>query len=306
MGAACSTVEKGEPHHHHHHHHHNIDELEGDAGEHEEEDEAIHSDPSEVDEDILRKDAIDTLASVGSNLKRGHTMAMREAIYTAKKLNVEPHVVHEAEKQLADHKREQRREEMAAEMSEFFESKEAKVIQSVEKMLKKAVEAECDAPVIRQLEERLEILIVTRPLEHEEGDHAKDYMKQSCQDFVRIATSGGGRPVVFMNMEDGKKISATLTLDAPLQNLLLQVEDRDDMIEVPVASLSARPAKKDSQVAYSRGFRKLDEEDADSAVALRHRNGVWCIIEPTEIRRDRFVEAIVVLVHACNLKKHHH
>lgn len=276
-----------------------LDDLEGSELDDEDGSEVVASSDEDADEDAYKKDVSDTLKAAGANLKRGKTMAMKEAISTAKKFNLDNQVINEAEKQLEDHKKQQRREAMESEVTEFFESKAATEIVAVEKILKKAIDAEVGSTFIQQLEDRLQLLIATRPLEMDENDHAKQYMKKSCSEFVQLATKGGGRPVVFLNLEDGKKISATMTLNAPCQNLLLQVEDRDEHIEVPVNSLQARPASKDVQVQSSKGYESLDEEDAECAVALKHKGGVWCIVEPTAVRRDRLVEAIVILVEAC-------
>jgi len=71
-----------------------------------------------------------------------------------------------------------------------------------------------------------------------------------------------------------------------------------------VRSLSAVPAKDDKKVSASQGFQDLEEEDIDCAVALRWEGagnvpGVWCFIEPSQARRDRLIEAVVILTTAC-------
>jgi len=276
------------------------DEFTGSESGDEEGSEVVASSEEEVDgEDKYKQDVIETLKGAGASLKRGKTMAMKEAITTAKKLNLDTTVITQAEKQLEDHKKQQRREQQMQEVTEFMESNAATEIPSVEKMLKKAQEAECDDKTIGQLKERLELLVATRPLEMDECEQAREYMKKSCADFVRLATKGGGRPVVFLNLEDGKKISAKMILSATLENLVLQVEGSPQLIEVPVISLSARAASKDPQVQSAKGFGNLKGNDSDCSVALKHDNGVWCVIEPTPIRRDRLVEAILILTEAC-------
>merc|ERR1740130_1509335 len=139
-------------------------------------------------------------------------------------------------------------------------------------MLKKAEEAECSDQVMNRLQKHLAELVETRPLEADENDQAREYMKYSCSDFVVAATKGGGRPVVFLNLENGKKTAAIMSLDAPLQNLIITIEDQEDgdPLSSPIFSLSAVPAVKDAGVRNSRGFQKLEEADAESAVALKH------------------------------------
>lgn len=297
--ARCSDVEKGKQDGMASAQPADLDDLDASDADEEDGSEVVASSEGSVDEEAYKKDVQDTLANAGANLKRGKTMAMKEAISTAKKFNLDDKVITEAEKQLEDHKKQQRREAMEKECEEFMESKVSHEIPQVEKMLKKAADAECNPSVIQTLEDRLQLLIQTRPLEMEETEHAKEYMKKSCSDFVRLATKGGGRPVVFLNLEDGKKISATMTLSAPLQNLIMTFDDREEHLEVPVSSLQARVAAKDHTVQNSKGYSLLEEDDAECSVALKHKGGVWCIVEPTLIRRDRLVEAIVILVEAC-------
>merc|ERR1719188_2497501 len=114
-------------------------------------------------------------------------------------------------------------------------------------MLKKATEADCSTEVIKRLRERLDELIITRPLEDNETDQAREYLKQSCRDFVVAATKGGGRPVVMLNLDSGAKIPASLVLDPPLQCLTVRqdIADAPPDKEATVSSLSAVAAKDD-------------------------------------------------------------
>lgn len=308
--ARCSDVEKGKPappgttappd---------NLEDLDGsDLEDNDDGSEVVASSEGELDPNEYKQDVEKTLKTTGANLKRGKTMAMKEAISTAKKLGLEEGVISNAEKQLDEHKKKQRRDATEEEVNQFFESKIANEIPHAEKMLKKAKEAECSPEVISRLENHLDELIITRPLETEETDQAREYMKYSCTDFVVTATKGGGRPVVFLNLENGKKTAAIMSLDAPLQNLIITIEEAGQApLQTPLVSLGASPAAKDSGVRNSKGFGKLEEDDQSASVALKHeidhKAGVWCLVEPTQIRRDRLVEALVILSEACRSLK---
>jgi len=307
MGAvcACSEVEKGKQKEPLSNPTEDLEDLEGS----DEEDgsggsEVVASSDGELDPNEYKQDVEHTLKDTGTNLKRGKTVAMKEAICTAKKLGVDDELIQDAEKQLDEHKKKQKRDATEEEVGTFFESKIANEIPHAEKMLKKAQAAECSDEVIERLEKHLDELIATRPLETDENEQAREYMKCSCTDFVVAATRGGGRPVVFLNLTDGKKTAATMSLDAPLQNLIIAIEDQPDgLLQTLITTLSATPASKDTAVRNSKGYGTLDEEDAISSVALKHevdgKAGVWCLVEPTRIRRDRLIEALVILAEAC-------
>jgi len=307
MGAvcACSEVEKGKQKEPLSNPTEDLEDLEGS----DEEDgsggsEVVASSDGELDPNEYKQDVEHTLKDTGTNLKRGKTVAMKEAICTAKKLGVDDELIQDAEKQLDEHKKKQKRDATEEEVGTFFESKIANEIPHAEKMLKKAQAAECSDEVIERLEKHLDELIATRPLETDENEQAREYMKCSCTDFVVAATRGGGRPVVFLNLIDGKKTAATMSLDAPLQNLIIAIEDQPDgLLQTLITTLSATPASKDTAVRNSKGYGILDEEDALSSVALKHevdgKAGVWCLVEPTRIRRDRLIEALVILAEAC-------
>lgn len=307
MGAvcACSEVEKGKQKEPLSSPTEDLEDLDGS----DEEDgsggsEVVASSDGELDPNEYKQDVEHTLKDTGTNLKRGKTVAMKEAISTVKKLGVDEDMIENAEKQLDEHKKKQRRDATEEEVASFFESKIANEIPHAEKMLKKAQAAECSDEVIERLEKHLDELIVTRPLETDENEQAREYMKSSCTDFVVAATKGGGRPVVFLNLTDGKKTAATMSLDAPLQNLIIAIEDQPEgLLQTLITTLSATPASKDTAVRNSKGYGILGEEDAVSSVALKHevdgKAGVWCLVEPTRIRRDRLIEAIVILSEAC-------
>lgn len=265
--------------------------------------EVVASSDGELDPNEYKQDVANTLKQTGANLKRGKTMAMKEAINTAKKLGLDDDVITNAEKQLDEHKRKQKRDATEEEVRNFFESKAVNEIPSTEKMIKKAKEAECSEEVMDKLQKHLELLIITRPLETDESETAREYMKCSCTDFVFNATKGGGRPVVFLHMETGKKLPATMSLDAPLQNLVITIEEQEDAaLKTEIKTLNARSAQKDAAVRNSKGFLSLSKDDADCSVAVKHeieaKAGVWCLVEPTKIRRDRLVEALVILAEA--------
>lgn len=302
--ARCSEVEKGKQSNATVEPPGNLEDHELSDDEKDDGSEVVASSDGEFDPNEYKQDVEHTLKTTGATLKRGKTCAMKEAITTAKKLGLEQGVITNAEKQLDDHKKKQKREATEDEVNQFYESKIANEIPQAERMLKKAKEAECSKEVIQKLEKHLDNLIITRPLETEENDQAREYMKYSCSDFVMAATKGGGRPVVFLNLENGKKTAAVMSLDGPLQTLFISIEETDGgPLETPIVSLHASVAHKDSTVRNSKGFTKLEAGDAGCAVAVKHERdnkaGVWCLVEPTQIRRDRLVEALVILAEAC-------
>mmetsp|Transcript_99082 Transcript_99082/g.248407 ORF Transcript_99082/g.248407 Transcript_99082/m.248407 type:complete len:310 (-) Transcript_99082:239-1168(-) len=238
------------------------------------------------------------LKSTGKNLKRGKTMAMKEAISTAKKYGLETSKISEAEKKLDEHKKQQKREEAEREVDAFFNSAACKDLAMTEKMLKKVKEADCSEKVIKRVQDSLEELILTRDLEDEERSNARELLKQSCRDFILAATKAGGRQVTLLSLDDGQKIAASIAVDPPLLNLTVRT-GASSVTEVPVGSLSVVAAKNDKKVSGSRGFKVLGEEECDCAVAVRYQvdrtSGVFCFVEPTRVRRDRLLEAFVVL-----------
>jgi len=264
--------------------------------------EVVASSDEGDDANEYKQDVENTLKSTGQNLKRGKTMAMKEAISTAKKFGVETKVITAAEKQLEDHKKQQRRDSVEQEVSQFFESKASQEIPLCDKMLKKAAEAECGDEILKKLKDRLLLLNETRPLETQETEHAREYLKQSCRNFVLSVVKGDGRPTVFLSLDDGRKLSANVLLDATMQNLQVVLDD-NQVLKAPVMSLSACPATQDARVKGSRGFNAVDEDEVDCALALKHeiggKAGVWCVLERDNLARDRLIEAVVILATAC-------
>lgn len=284
-----------------------LEDLEGSDGEVGEDgsggSEVEASSEGELDPNEYKQDVENTLKDTGANLKRGKTQELKEAINTAKKLGVEEEIIQEAEKQLAEHKKKQKREATEEEVCKFFESKHANEIPHVKKMLKAAQAAECSDELIDRLEDHLDDLILIRPLESDEHEYAREYMMCSCKEFVFATTVAGGRPVVFLNLTDGKKTAAMMSLDPPLQNLIIVIDHVAEILQTQITTLRATAAMKESTVFKSKGYAILDEEDAVSSVALKHefdgKVGVWCLIEPTLVRRDRLIEAIDILTKAC-------
>mmetsp|Transcript_7988 Transcript_7988/g.20638 ORF Transcript_7988/g.20638 Transcript_7988/m.20638 type:complete len:341 (-) Transcript_7988:164-1186(-) len=296
---------------------------------------AASSEDDENQEDY-KQDVEDILTNTGKNLKRGKTMAMKEAIATAKKHGIESSKVLEAEKVLEAHKKQERREEIEKEVDAFFASSLAKDIKICEKLLRKATEADCTKEVINKLQTHFDELIITRPLEKEEVERGQDTLKQSCREFVLVATSSVGRPMQVWR--GGKKVPSVLTIDSALQTMHLALQDVSSgsgrNLEAPVGVLqvymptllmgkrsmpepskdgsgsgsSPRGSPKKELAIREKTFRDLEEEDLETAMAIRfEREGipeedrVWCFVEPTPVMRDRLFEALVVLTSACKV-----
>lgn len=263
--------------------------------------------PSEDEEDDAekRQDIADILQSTGQNLKRGKTMAMKEAISTAKKFGLESSKISEAEQQLDLHKRQQRRDEVEKEVEVFLRSEASMDIPTTEKMIKKAVEADCGIVVVQSLQERLQELMLTRSLETEEIDKAREYLKQSCRDFVLAAASDAGRLATFVDLEKGTKTSAIISMDPSLHQVTvtLQGGDPSKVFVAPVTGLVAVIAGSDPDVEKTSGFKKLPAPEREGTAAIKWeadgKSGVWCFVEPTPIRRDRLIEAIAILTAVC-------
>jgi len=260
------------------------------------------SSDEEEDTEGMKQGVADILNSTGQNLKRGKTMAMKEAISTAKKVGLENSKITEAERRLDEHKKQQRREEVQQEIEQFSQSAAYKDISMVDKMIKKATDADCDADVIKKLQQHLEELFITRNLEDDEIWCAREYLKQSCREFVLAATKGFGRPVTVLKLEDGTKAPANLALDPPLQNASLVYED-GTAVQVPLVSLNPLRGKDDKKVSKSVGFQRIDKEERECVVSFSYdengKSGMWCIVEPTALKRDRLFEAVLVLTTAC-------
>jgi len=284
-----------------------LDESESSAEDSEEDKSEVGaSSEDEENEEEYKQGVEEILKSTGKTLKRGKTMAMKEAISTAKKYNIEASAVAEAEKRLDEHKKQQRREEAEKEVEAFFTSPMVRDRATCEKMLKKVIEAECSKSVIEKLQEWRDEIIITRDLEDEEVAEAKEYLKQSCRDFVLKAAKLGGFAVLLLNLDNGKKLPSLLTVDPPLEHLCLRQESRGEAEGrlVPLCALTAAAAADVASVTDSVGFRKLDNGDQECAVALKYEvnraEEVLCLVEPTPQRRDKLIEALVVLAAICN------
>jgi len=242
------------------------------------------------------------LRTIGKNLKRGKTMAMKEAIHTAKKHNVDSKLVLEAERLLDNHKRRQWQEEVEHEVENFFASSHVMEIPACESVLMKVKEAECRAEVMERVQHHLDELIITRKLEEYEAEHAREILKRSCREFVHASVKGRGRPVTVLALDDGRRTPAVLSIDPPLEYLRLVRTESTDGADVtfPVATLSASNGKDNKQVVSSKGFSSLDAADMDCVVAIKYNvdgvPGVLCLCEPKPSDRDRLKEAVVMLM----------
>eukprot|EP00928_Gymnodinium_smaydae_P030259 TRINITY_DN22547_c0_g1_i1.p1 TRINITY_DN22547_c0_g1~~TRINITY_DN22547_c0_g1_i1.p1 ORF type:complete len:307 (-),score=84.41 TRINITY_DN22547_c0_g1_i1:190-1110(-) len=263
------------------------------------EDESHVGDTSDEGEDhsAMKEGVEKILREAGKTLKRGKTMAMKEAISTAKKHNVDNAKIGEAEKMLTDHKRRQLQEDTEKEVEHFFVSTHVRDIHHAEKVVKKVRDAGCRAEVLKRVEDHLHELIVTRPLEPEEETQSCCVMKQSCREFVLSAVSGDGRPVTLLGIDDGKFTSGRLSLDPPLLNLMLARAEGG--LKMALSSLSACPGKDEVRTKTSKFFQALDVGERNCIVALRYESngtpGVLLIQEPSQGQRDRLREAIVLL-----------
>merc|ERR1740127_390042 len=101
----------------------NSDEESEESGDDEHSEVAASSQEEEADnKESFKQGVEEILQTTGKNLKRGKTMAMREAISTAKKCGVEKATISEAEQRLDRHKKDQRRGEVEEEVRGFFNS----------------------------------------------------------------------------------------------------------------------------------------------------------------------------------------
>mmetsp|Transcript_106248 Transcript_106248/g.307524 ORF Transcript_106248/g.307524 Transcript_106248/m.307524 type:complete len:313 (+) Transcript_106248:91-1029(+) len=306
--ARCSEVQKGKaedvPGLHP-----DVEEAEsgGEGSDGDRSEEIVASSGDEADEDGYKQGVEEILKTTGKNIKRGKTMALKEAISTAKKYGLETSTISEAEKQLTEHKKQQLREEVEKEVEAFFASAACDDISSAEKMVRKAVDADCRAPVLKRVQDRLDELIITRTLEEDEEKLCRSYLKQSCREFVEAATKAGGRQVIVLDLDDGRRVPSSISLDPPLQHVLI-VPDREDgdgsARQVPISKMRAGRAQDDKKLASRRGFVELEDEDLECAVSVRYEGrdrlpAVLCLLEPTRLRRDRLIEALLVLTLTC-------
>eukprot|EP00434_Breviolum_minutum_P036700 symbB.v1.2.032532.t1/scaffold3911.1/size48435/3 len=166
------------------------------------------------------------LEETGRTLERGQTLALKEAITAAKKNRVRNDLIKEAERRLEHHQLGQKRQESEVKVSKWLQ-KDSRDLEECERLLEEAVRNQCDEQMQKTLQKRLAELKITRPLESEEAAQAKEYVVESCRDFVSQA-SQKGRPSLFLNLDEGNKCTATMYLNPPLQVLSVKVEDGDD------------------------------------------------------------------------------
>lgn len=257
------------------------------------------SSDDDVDHEGVKQGVSDILAQTGKNLKRGKTMAMKEAIATAKKTGVDVGKISEAEKRLDEHKKQQRREEVEKEVQQFKELPAYKDMQAVDKMIKKAIDADVNATVVDALKEHLQELIMTRKLEDEESSMAREYLKRSCRELVLASTKRKGRNVTLLRLSDGAKIPGSVTLDPTLRHMCV-AEEAGPSAQALVTSLKVLKGKDDKKVSKSSAFTDLDANNQDCILSISYeangQPGSWCLIEPTSLLRDRLREAVTVLI----------
>lgn len=264
------------------------------------------------DDDAHRKDVEGILESTGKQLKRGKTMAMKEAISSAKKAGVSSKIITKAEKQLDDYKRKQKKEEVTAEVEAFFASQAARDILLCERMVKKATEAECEPDMVQKLQAQLDELVAMRPLEDGEIKNARDCLMTSVREFV--AECSLGRSIASQDVERGrKKVDGKLSLDSSLMTLVLERPQQDmngtttgdtDTLHALVDTLTAVTATREKEKDGLKGLAGVWEDDLACMVVLRYSlkdgsPGLWCLVESSKSRRDRFVEAITALAAVC-------
>jgi len=268
------------------------------------------SSEEESDKEQFKQGIEEVLRTTGKTLKRGKTMAMQEAILAAKKAHIEAEKIEEAEKQLKGHKARQKREEIDEEVQAFFKSAAAWDRLTCERLLRKAQQAEAEEEVKQRLQERLRQILITRDLEEQEVEQARERLRQSCRSFVTEASSGGGHRTMLLDLNDGRRRAVLLRVDPPLQCLQLEPEDKDDdgglgQKSIPLRSLTTSVAKDDSTVSGTAGFNSLDADDAECAVLFRfqddeHEPEKWCFVEQSATQRDWLIEAVVVLAAVCS------
>lgn len=269
---------------------------------------AASDDEDNSDREHFKQGVEEVLKTTGKTLKRGKTMAMKEAITAAKKVGMEASKVEEAEKQLDSHKKRQRREEIEEEVKAFFQSQSAYDRLTCERLLRKAQQADVEEDVMWRLQERLNEIMITRDLEQSEIEQAREKLRQSCRSFVTAASSGGGHRTMFLDLNSGRKSAVLLRVDPPLNCLRLEPEETVDGLEqssVPLSSLTASVAKDDRAVSGTAGFNFLDVQDGECAVLLRSQEGEndaenWCFVEASATQRDWLIEAVVVLSAICS------
>lgn len=291
MGAACSDVKKKKrkalkP---------------GQLAESDDDDDvadAILDDPDEEDEDDedAKREAVEqALHRTMAVIKRGKTMALKEAISGAKKSKVDGALIKAAEERLAKHKHDQRRDEVDEELKQFMETEEFEDIRQCEKMQAKCEKADVTDESLQPLRDKLALLRICYDLKDDEDDQAHDVVQKSAQEFFEKAISEAGRPVVFFDNDTGLKCCASLTLDPPVRHLILTLEmtDQDKVIIKKtllaqtfcvISSNCNNNSLTDSDSSYSSNRKnfelegisvsKLADKEHELAVAVKHSGEV--------------------------------
>lgn len=282
---------------------------------------AASSDEEVDNTQSFKQDVEAILQSTTKDLRRGKTMAIQEAISTAKKVGVDDSKISEAEEKLQIHKKEQRRQEVLEQVEAFFSAPDAGDAHACHHMAKKAQEADCPAEVVKRLQDRAEELTLCRPLEEDEAECIRSYLRQNCIDFVASATGSRGRGCVLVELDRGHNVKGSLSVNPSLERLHWMPSGKEEVDVsanngassstadggvgeegVPIDSLVAVPANVDKKVSGSPGYRKLDAGDSACVLVLRYefdsKPGAWCVLEPTPQKRDQFIEAITWLARA--------
>lgn len=332
MGAACSDVKKKKSH---------KKKLKaGQLDESEDSDDvpdAIIEDPDSEDEaedEEQKRQAVENaVKNTMATLKRGKTQALKEAIAGAKKLKGDATLIKAAEKRLADHKHDQRRDEVKEELMQFMESDGFEEIEACAKMETAAMKADVIDEDLKQLRDKLYLLRVCRELEDDEDDQAFETVQESSQEFFDQAISDFGRPVIFFDSSTGGKCVASLSVDPPVRHLILTLEitDEDKIIikktllakvfcviqnfeleGIPISKLTdstdSDGKAQDLVVAVKHSGELIspraksprgDNVRAGSALEAEkeHGEGFWIFVEATVPRRDKLFEAIMFLQH---------
>jgi len=262
------------------------------------------SSDEETNEHDIKKGVEDILKDTIKTLKRGKTMALNEAIAVAKKTNVDRAMITEAQTALDEYKIKQHREDVEKEVKAFMASPTRGDIPTAEKVVKKVKEAGCRAEVMQGVQEHLDMLIETRPLEDQEMGQALESLRCSCREFVVNAVKGNGRDVLAFNLDNGRLVPACLQLDPPLQILRLVYKHGGGAqdaggLTIRTSSLKASRGKDNPKLKMHRHFSVLDPEEQDCFVAVNYESdsgpGLLCLQEPTPLLRDKLRDAFVFL-----------
>jgi len=290
---ACQTVEKAQsaasPA--------GLEEEEGfDEEELEEGSEVCLSD-EESDGDEAKQDVMDNLTTCSKGLKRGKTLAMKEAIGAAKAAGVDKKVVKEAEQVLDAHKKKQMQEEIIAEADTFFNGKDSKNTSTCKEIFKKAKDAGCSKELLLRLKEHLDMLTLTRKLEQDELVLVRQSLRTSCKDFVLACVKDAGRPMTLYALETGNKRQSVARIDTLLQTLTLTFDTGGADLVIPIGgSLKATSAMADTATCENKSFIALEESVREGMAVMRFADGgCQYISEISKKSRSEVVEAITLL-----------